>query len=66
MTYLAATLHTLGIQLETKADRARRRRREAGAITIEYILWAIFGVAIVGIAAAAITTYVRNKVAEIK
>ncbi len=66
MIHLAATLHTLGIRFETKADQARRRRRETGAITIEYILWAIFGVAIVGIAAAAITTYVRNKVAEIK
>lgn len=63
MHYLAATLHTLGVQL---TDHARRRRRpERGSVTIEQVLWAVAMIAIVGIVVLAIRAYVSSEAAKI-
>lgn len=74
MTYLIATLHTLGIRLTDKSlelpDRAkktlRERDHEAGSLTMENVLWAVAIIAIVGIAVGAITVYVRSQSGKLK
>lgn len=74
MTYLIATLHTLGIRLTDKSlelsDRAkktlRERDNEAGSLTMENVLWAVAIIVIVGIAVGAITAYVRSKSNSLK
>ncbi len=38
----------------------RRRRREAGSVTMENVLWALAVIAIAAIVVAAITTFVQN------
>ncbi|HMM94011.1 hypothetical protein [Phycicoccus sp.] len=63
MHHLAATLHTLGVQL---SDHARHRRRpERGSVTIEQVLWAVAMIAIVGIVVLAIRAYVSSEAAKI-
>lgn len=63
MHHLAATLHTLGVQL---TDRARARlRTEQGSVTIEQVLWAVAVITIVGIVVLAITAYVTSEAAKI-
>ncbi len=66
MTYLVATVHTLGLQLWDRSQRARDQHRDTGAITIEWVLWGIAAIAIAGIVIAVITNYVRNKSAQIQ
>ncbi|NHA68229.1 hypothetical protein [Phycicoccus flavus] len=64
MSYLAATLHTLGV---TVADTIRRRLigGERGSVTIEQVLWAVALIAIVGIVVVAIKSYVTSEAAKI-
>lgn len=66
MYYLAATLHTLGVQMRDTAIRKATTDPERGSVTIENVIWAVAVIAIVGIVVLAITNYVRNKAAEIR
>lgn len=66
MYYLAATLHTLGVQMRDAAIRKATKDPERGSVTIENVIWAVAVIAIVGIVVLAITNYVRNKAAEIR
>lgn len=66
MYYLAATLHTLGVQMRDTAIRNATKDPERGSVTIENVIWAVAVIAIVGIVVLAITNYVRTKAAEIK
>ncbi|GGB21802.1 hypothetical protein GCM10011492_09620 [Flexivirga endophytica] len=74
MTYLIATLHTLGMRLTDKgnelSDRAKTTLREhdneAGSLTMENVLWAVAIIIIVGIAVGAITAYVKSKAGTLK
>lgn len=66
MYYLAATLHTLGVQMREVAIRKATKDPERGSVTIENVIWAVAVIAIVGIVVLAITNYVRNKAAEIR
>ena len=61
MHHLAATLHTLGIDLR----EGSLIRRERGSVTIEQVLWAVAVIAIVGIVVLAVTNYVTNEAAKI-
>jgi len=64
MSYLAATLHTLGVRL-TDAATSRPPRSERGSVTIEQVLWAVAVIAIVGIVVLAVTNYVTSQAAKI-
>ncbi len=69
MHYLAATLHTLGVQARDRLTAARRETlggTERGSVTIEQVIWAVAVIAIVGIVVVAITNYVRTKAGQIK
>lgn len=61
MHHLAAALHTLGVTLTDWAEQKVKGDPDRGSVTIEQVLWAVAVIAIVGIVAAAITTYVRNQ-----
>lgn len=65
MHHLAATLHTLGVQLHDTTT-GRPRRAERGAVTIENVLWAVAAIAFTGVVVAAITAYVVNKASLIR
>lgn len=61
MYYLIATLHTLGVQLQDKTNKTvLARRRDDGSVSIEHVVWAVAIIAIVGIAVAAVTAYVKK------
>ena len=64
MSYLAPTLHTLGVYL-TDAATSRPPRSERGSVTIEQVLWAVAVIAIVGIVVLAVTNYVTSQAAKI-
>ena len=66
MRYLAATLHTIGFRLSERAGTNFQDDSERGSVTIENVLWAVAFIAIVGIVAGAITTYVTTKSGQIK
>ena len=66
MYYLAATLHTLGVQARDTARRKALRNPERGSVTIEQVIWAVAVIAIVGIVVVAITNYVRTKAGQIQ
>ena len=70
MTYLYATLHTLGVGLRDRAAAARTqnrtRNREEGASTIEIVFWAVGLLALAGVVYAAIAAYINSKVSNIK
>lgn len=66
MYYLAATLHTLGVQMREVAIRKATKDPERGSVTIENVIWAVAVIAIAGIVVLAITNYVRTKSAEIR
>jgi heme/copper-type cytochrome/quinol oxidase subunit 2 len=66
MYYLAATVHTLGVQARETARRNLRRHPEGGSVTIEQVIWAVAVIAIVGIVVVAITNYVTTKAGQIK
>ena len=66
MYYLAATLHTLGVQMRVTAIRKPTTTPERGSVTIENVIWAVAVIAIVGIVVLEITNYVRTKAAEIR
>ena len=60
MTYLYATLHTLGVNMRDRIDSARHDN-ERGASTIEIVFWAVALLALAGIVYAAINAYINNK-----
>lgn len=66
MYYLAATLHTLGVQAREAARRKAPGHPERGSVTIEQVIWAVAIIAIVGIVVVAITNYVRAKAGQIR
>ena len=66
MTYLYATLHTLGVALRGRVRPAADRNREEGASTIEIVFWAVALLALAGIVYAAISAYISSKVGNIK
>lgn len=67
MTYLYATLLTLGVGLRDRAEhRTRTRNREEGASTIEIVFWAVGLLALAGVVYAAIAAYINSKVSNIK
>jgi hypothetical protein len=47
-------------------DARLRRRGERGSVTIEYVLWAVAVIAIVGIVVAAVKAYVTSQAGNIK
>jgi len=60
MTYLYATLRTLGVSLRDRVETAHRDT-ERGASTIEIVFWAVALLALAGIVYAAINAYINNK-----
>jgi heme/copper-type cytochrome/quinol oxidase subunit 2 len=50
----------------TYDGRRTTQRSERGSVTTEHVLWAVAVIAIVGIAAAAVTTYVKTQAGNIK
>lgn len=66
MAYLAATLHTLGLNLRERAAQALTREPERGSETIEKVLWAVAVIALVAIVVVAIRTFVTNEAAKIQ
>lgn len=43
----------------------RRVRDERGATTVEYVLWTVFAIAIIGVVAAVITGFINGQLAKI-
>ena len=66
MLYLAATLHTLGVGLATRARTKLAANPERGSETIEKVLWAVAVIAIVGVVVTVIRNYVTTESAKIK
>ena len=66
MYYLAATLHTLGVQMRDAAIRKATKDPERGSVTIENVIWAVAVIAIVGIVVAAIKAYVESQAGNIR
>ena len=66
MTYLYATVYTLGVGIHDRAQTAPARNREEGASTIEIVFWAVALLALAGIVYAAISAYITSKVGNIK
>lgn len=64
MTYLYATLHTLGVSLRDRVETARHDA-ERGASTIEIVFWAVALLVLAGIVYAALTAYINSKKAGI-
>jgi len=65
MHYLAATLHTLGVDLADRARAGLTTKSERGSETIEKVLWAVAVIAIVAIVVTAIRAYVTSEAAKI-
>ena len=65
MQYLAATLHTLGVDLADRARASLTTKPERGSETIEKVLWAVAVIAIVAIVVLAVTNYVTSEAAKI-
>lgn len=67
MRHLIVTLHLLGLQMYDNLDQAQTaaRRDERGSVTIEQVAWAAAVTAIVAIAVAAITAYVRTQAGKL-
>ena len=65
MYHLAATLHTLGVQMRDAAIRKATKDPERGSVTIEQVIWAVAVIAIVGIVVAAIRAYVETQAGNI-
>ena len=61
MTYLYATLYTLGVSLRDRVEAARREDPEQGASTLEIVFWAVALLALAGIVYAAIQAYINKK-----
>ena len=57
MTYLLATLHTLGVTLRDRTTT----RDERGASTLETVFWAVALLTLAGIVYAAISAYIQGK-----
>ena len=57
MTYLLATLHTLGVTLRDRTIT----RDERGASTLETVFWAVALLTLAGIVYAAINGYIQGK-----
>lgn len=66
MSYLAATLHTFGVNLFDRAVTTLTTEPERGSETIEKVLWAVAVIAIVGIVVTAITNYVTTQAGNIR
>lgn len=58
------TLLLYGQHLLVRVSRPRIQD-ERGATTVEYVLWTVFAIAIIGIAAAVITGYINGQLAKI-
>ena len=65
MHYLAATHHTLGVDLIDRAHTKLRTNTERGSETIEKVLWAVAVIAIVAIVVTAIRAYVQEQAGNI-
>ena len=65
MHYLAATLHTLGVDLADRVRASLTTKSERGSETIEKVLWAVAVIAIVAIVVTAIRAYVTSEAAKI-
>ena len=66
MLHLAATIHTLGVNLYDRAHTSLTTKPERGSETIEKVLWAVAVIAIVAIVVTAIRTYVTNEAGKIR
>lgn len=66
MLYFAATLHTLGVNLNTRARQKLTTKPERGSETIEKVLWAVAVIAIVAIVVTAIRNYVTTQAGNVK
>lgn len=66
MLHLAATIHTLGVDLYDRAHTSLTTKPERGSETIEKVLWAVAVIAIVAIVVTAITNYVTAQAGKIK
>lgn len=58
MTYLYATIHTLGVHVRESVERHRTRPDEGS--TLEQVFWAVALLAIAGVVYAAYQRYVNN------
>ncbi|MGL5858789.1 MAG: hypothetical protein ACRC35_10385 [Angustibacter sp.] len=65
MHYFAAALHTLGVQIRDTAVRKLIKDPERGSVTLQEIAWAVAALAIVGIAVAAIRSFVSEEAGKI-
>ena len=65
MLHLAATIHTLGVDLYDRAHTSLTTKPERGSETIEKVLWAVAVIAIVAIVVTAIRAYVTSEAAKI-
>ena len=65
MLHLAATIHTLGVNLYDRAHTRLTTKPERGSETIEKVLWAVAVIAIVAIVVTAIRAYVTSEAAKI-
>ena len=65
MLHLAATIHTLGVNLYDRAHTGLTTKPERGSETIEKVLWAVAVIAIVAIVVTAIRAYVTSEAAKI-
>lgn len=64
--YFAATLHTLGVNLVSRAHQKLTTKPERGSETIEKVLWAVAVIAIVAIVVTGIKNYVTTETGKIK
>ena len=65
MLHLAATIHTLGVNLYGRAHTRLTTKPERGSETIEKVLWAVAVIAIVAIVVTAIRAYVQEQAGNI-
>lgn len=69
MHRLAAQVSTLTAATSDKVatkSEALKKEKEAGAVTIEHVLWIIVFIALVGAVAAIVNSYVTSKAGEIR
>ena len=64
-TALLATFVASSLTLDS-LDARLHRRDKRGSVTIEYVLWAVAVIAIVGIVVAAVKAYVTSQAGNIR
>ena len=62
-TFVAGSVSLDGLE---RSDARLHRRGERGSVTIEYVLWAVAVIVIVGIVVAAVKAYVTSQAGNIK